>query len=141
MAVPIIMKVKDKKLDLSDGDLCLVNGFFNIYSTALLGNRPAVFQNMRLNRCRQQITRRELANSHTYMLKKKIGSCLEYKRNIRRTPAAGEEDWSFLNSNDRRVYNPSGDLKTTLERHGVEVMTCNDSRHIITTMVVHLSSI
>ena len=48
IAVRIIMKAKDKRRELSDGDLFLVNGFFNLYSIASLGNRPAVFQNMRL---------------------------------------------------------------------------------------------
>ena len=57
-----------------------------------------------------------------------------YRQHIRKHPVSGDEDFLFLNSNGRRIYNPSQDLGTILERYGEEVMTCNDARHIITTL-------
>ena len=40
----------------------------------------------------------------------------------------------FINSNGRRIYNPSTDLSNILKRYGVEEMNCTDARHIITTI-------
>ena len=60
-----------------------------------------------------------------------------YRRHIRKKPVKKDKRILFINSNGRRIYNPSADIKTILERFGVEVMTCNDPRHIITTIACH----
>ena len=119
-----------------------------------LGNRPAVFQNMRVDvfemadKCRQV---REDGSAYYFLATSdhKTGSndlayiyveeedwelFMIYRRNIRKNPVSEDKHLLFINSNGRRIYNPSTDLSNILKRYGVEEMNCTDARHIITTI-------
>ena len=61
-----------------------------------------------------------------------------YRTNIRRHAASKKNDqFLFLNSKGKMISNPSDNLRTILERYGVEVISCNDARHIIETLGKH----
>lgn len=61
-----------------------------------------------------------------------------YRQNIRRHPETDQDaEFLFLNTKGRQISNPSGNLATMLKRYGVEVLSCNDARHIIETLGKH----
>ncbi|MES9879653.1 MAG: SET domain-containing protein-lysine N-methyltransferase [Sedimenticola sp.] len=154
LAVPIIHKAKDKRINLNEHDLFIVNGFFLLYSTLSIGNRPAVFQNMPLSvfdmaeKCRQvredgtayyflataehKTSTTELA--YIYVEDEDWELFRIYRQNIRRKPAKEDADVLFLNTNGKRIYNPSHDVKKLLSRYGVQVMTITEARHAIETV-------
>ena len=156
VAEPIIMRAKDGPVNLSDSDLFIVNGFFNLYSTLAAGNRPGVFQNMTLDvfqmadNCRQ--TREDGSTyyfmatadhktgatdlAYIYIDEKDWELFRIYKSNIRKPPVKTDERYLFVNKHGRRISNPSGDIKILTKRYGTE-MTCNDARHTIETMGKH----
>ena len=160
IAVPIIMKAKDGPVNLNESDLFIVNGYFNLFSTQSIGNRPGFFQNMRLDvfemadKCRQV---REDGTAYYFLAtaEHKTGAgdlayiyvdesdwelFRIYRNNIRKPPVDTDRKTLFLNSAGKRIPNPSNDIKKLLERHGVEVMTCNDARHTIETISKHYCS-
>ena len=153
IAVQIIMKAKNKRREFSDGDL-FCEWFLQPTFNSSAGEQTSRFPNMRLeifemaDRCRQV---RNDGSAYYFLAtaEHKTGSSelayiyVEeddwdlfriYRQHIRKHPVSGDEDFLFLNSNCRRIYNPSQDLGTILERYGEEVMTVNDARHIITAI-------
>lgn len=155
IATPIIKRAQKGPIKPTDSELFIVNGFFNIFSTLAVGNRPGVFQNMRLKTFEMADSFRQeredgsayyflatadhktSTNQLAYIYAEESDWELFrlYRNNIRRKPASkADAEYLFLNSNGKQISNPSSDLTTLLERYGVEIMTCNDARHIIETL-------
>ena len=158
-----VLKLLDqaKTRKLTKTEVTTVNGFFNLHSLTS-GNRPMVFQYMRksiykLAKNHPKIDSRDgskyyyLASSEhktgvkfvafIYLTGELMDMLTSYYKCVRQ-PAAGFEDYLFLNTNGRKIFNPSNDLTKFLAKYDTplsKIMNHTFYRKILTTISnVHL---